>query len=144
LAARRCGSLAWVVRCERAVVRAWEPDAWDEFWGEVVGREWSAAGALLDLSPRVAGLAQVFVYRDAAGEAWLDWEAFGARAAADGLSSAEARLADLVVALTTGAPIALEPLARLGSWGPQVWRVLARWGTGRPLDQAPPPAGGRL
>jgi hypothetical protein len=139
--------------------RAWEPGAWEEFWAEVDDQEWLAARAVLEVSARVRGVAETFVYRDERplrdkprGEALLDWEGFAAQVSRAGLSSGEARLADLVVALTTGAVIELEPLSRLGSWGPQVWRVLARWGTGQPVDPAPdlsvgpatgPAAGGR-
>lgn len=48
---------------------------------------------------------------------------------AAGFSSTEARLARLVAALTTGAPLDLASLAWMGSWSSQVWQVLCEWGT---------------
>jgi hypothetical protein len=129
-------------------MRAWEPGAWEEYWAQVSGQELLAARALLDVSSRVRNAAEMFVYRDECderGEAWLDWEGFAEQVTQAGLSSGEVRLAGLVLALTTGAPIELEPLSRLGSWGPQVWRVLARWGTGQPVTTSGTvdPTGGR-
>ena len=48
---------------------------------------------------------------------------------AAGFSSTEARLARLVAALTTGAPLDLASLTWMGSWSSQVWQVLCAWGT---------------
>ena len=48
---------------------------------------------------------------------------------AAGFSSTEARLARLVTALSTGAPLDLASLTWMGSWSSQVWQVLCEWGT---------------
>jgi hypothetical protein len=48
-----------------------------EFWAEVDNREWLAARALLEVSARVRGVAEMFVYRDgvlfAAGRVVRRW-----------------------------------------------------------------------
>jgi len=116
---------------------------WQEYWTQVRNEDWLAARQLLDLSPRVHGffacyLAEELVptYDDDGHERPrslrdlnLDWAAAAARIDADGFSSTERRLARLVAALTTGQPLDLESMSRMGSWSLQVWQILLHWGT---------------
>jgi len=116
---------------------------WREYWVQVRNEDWLTAGRLLDLSPRVQGFFACYLAEDVVPsydddgherprslhEVALDWEAAAARIEADGFSSTERRLAMLVAALTTGQPLDLESLTRMGYWTLQVWRVLLDWGT---------------
>ena len=126
---------------------------WQEYWARVGNEDWQAARRLLELSWRVRGFyaAHLAVVLEPAfddeghelagrrREVVLDWESAADRIAtghidtgqvdAAGFSSTEARLARLVAALATGAPIDLASLAWMGSWSSQVWQVLCEWGT---------------
>ncbi len=116
---------------------------WREYWAQVRNEDWLTARRLLELSPRVQGFFACYqaedvvpIYDDDGHErpqplrdVALDWEAAAARIEADGFSSTERRLAMLVAALTTGQPLDLESLTRMGYWTLQVWRVLLDWGT---------------
>ena len=133
---------------------------WDEYWAVVANEDWQAARVLLELSGRVRGFyaAHLAVVLEPAfdddghqlpgrrREVVLDWESAAGcvdagridsgRINAAGFSSTEARLARLVAALTTGAPLDLASLAWMGSWSSQVWQVLVAWGTDGRLTTA--------
>jgi len=116
---------------------------WQEYCADVRNEDWLTARRLLELSPRVRGFFACYLAEDVVPsydddgherpqplhEVALDWEAAAARIEADGFSSTERRLAMLVAALTTGQPLDLESLTRMGSWTLQVWQVLLDWGT---------------
>ena len=126
---------------------------WDEYWAGVGNEDWQAARGLLELSGRVrrfyaAHLAVVLepAFDDDGHqlpgrrrEVVLDWESAAGcvdagcidtgQIGAAGFSSTEARLARLVAALTTGAPLDLASLTWMGSWSSQVWQILLEWGT---------------
>ena len=131
---------------------------WDEYWAGVANEDWQAARVLLELSGRVRRFyaAHLAVLLEPAfdddghqlparrRDVVLDWESAAGcidtghintwhintgQVGAAGFSSTEARLAQLVAALTTGAPLDLASLTWMGSWSSQVWQVLVEWGT---------------
>lgn len=126
---------------------------WSEYWATVGNEEWLAARQLLGISARVRGFYACFLAEvppfeaDGASteldtyrrELHLDWAAAAGRISEEGFSSTEYRLARLVAALTTGEPISLEDLTRMGSWTARVWQTLVEWGTdGRATVRATP------
>ncbi len=126
---------------------------WDEYWAGVANEDWQAARGLLELSGRVRRFYAAHLAVDLEPafdddghqpparrrEVILDWESAAGcigpgcidtgHINAAGFSSTEARLARLVAALTTGAPLDLASLTWMGSWSSQVWQVLCEWGT---------------
>ena len=121
---------------------------WEQYWAVVANEDWRAARGLLELSGRVrrfyaAHLAVVLEpafdddghqLPERRQEVILDWESAAGcidtgHINAAGFSSTEARLARLVAALTTGAPLDLASLTWMGSWSSQVWQILCAWGT---------------
>jgi len=117
---------------------------WQEYWADVRNEDWLTARRLLEISPRVRGFFACHLSEDLVPiydddgherpqplrEVALDWETAAGRIESDGFSSTERRLAMLVAALTTGQPLDLDSLSRMGSWTLQVWQVLVGWGTG--------------
>jgi len=126
---------------------------WDEYWAGVGNEDWQAARLLLELSGRVRRFYAAHLAVDLEPafdddghqpparrrEVILDWESAAGcigpgcidtgHINAAGFSSTEARLARLVAAMTTGAPLDLASLTWMGSWSSQVWQVLCEWGT---------------
>ncbi len=125
------------------------PNPWNQYWTHIGNEDWLTARRPLDLSPRVTGYYACYLAPSPAdddrhscadedgghertrrlSELELDWPSAASRIDAEGFSSTERRLARLVAALTTGQPLDLQDLSRLGSWRLPVWATLVEWGT---------------
>lgn len=108
--------------------------AWDAHWTGIRDEDWLAAKQLLDLSPRVAGyyashLTPTRPDGRGTGEAHLDWDAAASGIPEECFSSTERRLALLVAAVVTDAPVRLSDLGLMESWAVPVWQVLTSWAT---------------
>lgn len=115
------------------------PPLWRDYWQTVANENYLIAGELIELSTSVtAHFASFIKARDLPGggrDTDLDWQAAAAAADRWACSSTEGRLLDLVLSLVQPDDkerlIDARDLGRMGSWSPDVARILHGFILGR-------------